>query len=153
MTEDTIRTTIQSVLEATNQFDQGAVMLTGLPEDYGQGASEPYACAIEPSGTSEVDNLGDDTSGGITYTCTLNLTFMYRNEDPIARDKGVGLLLITAQNAMNGAAMIGSLPDLIPGLTRFKSWSWQRPQSTERRIKAVFQVTYEIDGWNDLPTS
>lgn len=151
MDEELLRDTIQELLIATNQFDQGAVLLTGLPEDYGQGASEALAVAIQPNSTRISDLWDAATEGGIVYECTIDFTFMYRDNDPVARDKGCARLFKTAANTLNGVAIVPGF--ILPDKTRFQTWAWQKEVAPERRIKATFLAVYEIDGWDSLDTS
>lgn len=147
MRERDIRNAINEALTATNQFD--AVWIWGLPENYGTGASNQKSAAIEPMNTSETDLYDDEPEGAIVYTCNMVITLLYRHEEPQLRDEGAELLLTTAQNAVNGSALMAfNLPDLLPAKTRFTGWTWQPPESAERRIRATFQATYMIDGWN-----
>jgi hypothetical protein len=145
MRDRDVRNAIQSTLMATGAFD--GVWIWGLPETYGTGSSQLAACAISPMDSSQVDLWDGGDGTGLVITSRVELVFLFRHEDPQLRDEGAELLLDTAANALNGQSLAGlTLPDL----TRFLSWSWQPPESVERRIKSTFSYQYIIDGWNGL---
>jgi hypothetical protein len=148
MRDRDVRNAVQSALQATGQFD--LVSLTGLPEDYGFGASNLKVCVIEPVSTQEDPRWDAQTFGGMVNTSQVSLTFIARFEDAQLRDEQVEQLVDVAANAINGN-QLGTL--VIPGLTRITSWQWQPPSAPERRIKATFQYAYLVPGWQALDTS
>jgi hypothetical protein len=138
-----VRNAIQSALVETAAFD--SVWIWGLPEDYGGGASSLAAAAIEPVSSDQTDRWDDAANGGLLVTSLVTITFLYRHEDPQLRDEAVELLFDTAANALNGQ----SLAELtLPGLTRFTSWRWEKPQAPERRITSTFSYQYIVEGWD-----
>jgi hypothetical protein len=143
-----VRNAIQTALIETGAFD--AVGIWGLPEDYGTGASALAAAAIEPASSDQTDRWDDATAGGLLITSTVTITFLYRHEDPQLRDEAVELLFDTAANALNGQC----LADLtLPGLTRFVSWRWEKPEPPERRITSTFSYQYIVEGWDAYDTT
>jgi hypothetical protein len=143
-----IRNAIQSALVETAAFD--AVWIWGLPEDYGTGASTLAAAAIEPRSSDQSDRWDDAPVGGLMVTSLVTITLVNRHEDPQLRDEAVELLLDTAANALNGRSL-ASLT--LPGLTRFVSWSWEKPEAPERRITSTFSYAYIVEGWDDYDTT
>jgi hypothetical protein len=142
MRDRDVRNAIQSTLLATGAFD--GVWIWGLPENYGTGASQLAACAIEPISSNQQDLWDGGPTTGLQVLSTVRLTLLFRCEDPQLRDEGCELLFDTAANALNGQ----SLADLtMPDLTRFLSWSWGQPDSVERRVTSVFQYAYLVDSW------
>lgn len=137
-----VRNAIQAALLGTGAFD--GVWIWGLPEDYGTGASQLAAAAIEPESSNQDDRWDGTTQIGLVVTSRVSLTLCYRHDDPQLRDEGVELLMDIAANALNGE----SLADLtLPDVTRFQSWQWQKPEAPERRIKATFTYQYFVEGW------
>jgi hypothetical protein len=137
-----VRNAIQTALLATGQFD--GVWLSGLPEDYGQGADELAAAAIEPASSTEADEWDSQLAGGILIHSTVNLTVLVRKSDPQLRDEAAELLLDVAANALNGQ-VLASLT--IPGWTKITSWRWQPPTPPERRIQATLKYSYIVEGF------
>ena len=150
MRERDIRNAIQAALIATDAFDQGHVTIFGLPEDWGSGASGKCAAVIEPKSTSLRDLEDAETDGNIYGTCSITLTFMYRGEEAEDRDEGAEKLLNTAIDALNGATLVDGLT--MPGFTRIKSWTWEKPEHPERRITALLEVQYLVEGWDEFDT-
>jgi hypothetical protein len=140
-----VRNAIKVALVATGAFDPGAVWLTGLPENYGQGASQLAAADIRPVSGSQEDPWDSQPGGGLVITGTVRLTFLYRHDDPQLRDEGAELLLVTAANALNGQPLIPGL--IIPPWTRFRTWQWPDAVPPEQRIIASFEYRYEFEGW------
>jgi hypothetical protein len=145
--ERDIRSSIRDILDQTGAFD--GVFLSGLPEDRGEPSGAARAVSIEPRETTQSDRW-DDTSGSLVMTCRIALTFLARHEDPQIRDEAAELLVNTAANALNGQSLAGAT---LPGFTRIRGWSWQRPQAPERRIEAVLEFDYLLDNWAGFNTS
>jgi hypothetical protein len=145
-----VRAAVQTALAATGQFDPNGVWLSGLPEDYGQGADDLNACSIEPVGSTERDDWDSQTAGGILILSECRLTFMCRRPDPQLRDEAAELLLDTAANALNGQSL-ASLT--LPAWTRVTRWQWVDPAPPERRITATLSYAYIVEGWNNLDTT
>ena len=144
-----VRNAIQTALAATGAFD--GVWIWGLPENYGTGASQLAAAAIEPQASQQDDKWDSQTAGGLVVTSQVRITLLYRNDDPQLRDEGAELLLDTAANALNGTDLVAGFT--LPAFTRFRSWTWQTPVPPERRIVAAFEYQYEIDGWDSYDTT
>jgi len=148
-----IRNAIHDALVATQAFD--GVWIWGLPEDYGSGASQLAAAAIEPDSSTQEDRWDAPALGELIVTTTVTITLLARNDDPQLRDEAVELLLDTAANALNGqnfAAFnaVDGTPITMPGLTRFRSWKWLPAAAPERRIRSTFSYAYLVEGWNAL---
>jgi hypothetical protein len=145
MRDRDVRNAIAAALTATGAFDPGAVYLTGLPEDYGQPASETAAASIQPDSSTQEDRWDSQTDGGLLVTSRVRITLIYRHDDPQLRDEGAELLLDTAANALNGQNLAGLT---LPGLTRFTGWTWLPATAPERRIQAGFSYAYIVEGWD-----
>jgi hypothetical protein len=145
-----VRNAIQAALAATGEFDPNAVWIWGLPENYGTGASQFAAAAIEPLSSTQADNWDSQTAGGLVVTSRVVVTLLYRCDDPEVRDEAAELLFDTAANALNGQSLAGLT---MPGLTRFESWAWQTPTPPERRIKATLSYAYIVEGWDAYDTT
>jgi hypothetical protein len=143
-----VRNAIQTALVDTQAFD--SVWIWGLPEDYGTGASNLAAAAIEPESSTQDDRWDAATSGGLIVTSRVAITLLYRHEDPQLRDEAAELLFDTAADALNGQCLAGFT---LPGLTRFVSWRWEKPAAPERRITASFSYVYVVDGWDAYDTT
>jgi len=143
-----VRNAIQSALTATGAFD--GAWLTGLPENYGAGASQLAAAAIDPMSSTQSDQWDSQDAGGLVITSQVSITLLYRHDDPQLRDEGAELLLDTAANALNGQSLAGLT---LPGLTRFTAWSWQPATPPERRIGATFSYAYIVEGWDSYDTT
>ena len=144
--ERDIRHAIHDLLQQTGAFD--GVYLAGLPEDRGEAATDIQAVSIDPSKTSGVD-VADDQNSDLLMTCQVSLVFLSRHEDPQLRDENVELLLNVAASALSGQSLFGAT---IPAKTRFVSWTWQKPTAPERRIMAVLEFQYLVDGWAGFNT-
>ena len=142
-----IRNAIQQALLDTNMFD--AVHMTGLPEDWGFGASELAAAAIEPGNETDDDKWDASPYGDLLETALVTITFAQRMDDPQLCDEAVELLFDVAANALNGSNFGGFT---VPGLTKFKSRRWEKRKHPERRITAVFTYQTIIPGWNAYGT-
>ncbi len=144
-----VRNAIQTLLVATGAFD--GVWIWGLPEDYGTGASQLAAAAIEPASSTQEDKWDGAGETGLVVTSRVSITLLYRNDDPQLRDEGVEQLLDVAANALNGQNFVPGF--VLPDMSRFRSWSWQPAAPPERRISATFEYQYEIDGWGNYDTT
>jgi hypothetical protein len=144
--ERDIRERIRDVLEDTGAYD--GVYLSGLPEDRGEPSGDARSISIEPAETAAAAPW-DDTAGDQVMSCRVSLTIMARDEDPQIRDETAELLLNVAANALSGQALAGAT---LPGMTRITSWSWQRPRAPERRIAAVLECRYLVQGWSGAST-
>lgn len=148
MRDRDVREDIRDRLEATDQF--GGVFLSGLPEDFGFGASLQTAAVIEPQSGSQDDKWDAEPTGDLIVSGAVTITFLARDEIPETRDAAVELLFTTAANALNGQ----SLAELtLPPLTRFASWRWQKATPPERRITSTFNYQYLVPGWGQQDTT
>jgi hypothetical protein len=150
MRDRDVRNAIQAALVATNAFDNGAVWIWGLPEDYGTGSSEQAAAAIVPMSSRQEDLWDAAPAGGLVITSRVGIVLLYRHPDPQLRDEGAELLLDTSANALNGQQLGG---EIFPQTARIVQWDWQPPNSSERRIPAVFSYQYIVDGWDEYDTT
>jgi hypothetical protein len=145
--ERDIRNQIRDILEQTAAFD--GVYLAGLPEDRGEPSGDTRSVSIEPGETTEAD-LWDDTTGDLVMTCRVSLTLLARDEDPQIRDEAAEQLLNISASAVNGQSLGGAT---LAGLTRIRSWSWEKPKAPERRITAVLEYQYLVSDWTGLNTA
>jgi len=148
MRDRDVRNAIHDALIATGAFD--GVWIWGLPEDYGTGASQLAAAAIEPESSKQEDRWDSEPGGGLIVTSTVRITLLQRDDDPQRRDEAAELLFDVAANALNGQSL-GALT--VPGWTRFTGWRWQTATSPERRIAATFQYAYIVEGWDNYDTT
>ena len=146
--ERDIRDAIKSALVATDLFDDA--WLTGLPEEYGQGASETAAAAIQPVTTRRLSGWDGEPGGQVEYASTIRVTLLRRNPDPQLRDEQAEQLLNTLINAVDGQALVPGLT--VPQLTAVASWSWQEERPPERRIVAMVQTHYLV-AWGGFDAS
>jgi len=145
--ERDVRNAIQELLDVSGAFD--GVYVSGLPEERGERAGDRRAAVVEPDGTTGSD-LWDDTTGAMTMTATVALTFLARDDDPQVRDEAVELLLNTAAAVLNGRSLADAT---LPGSTRIRSWTWLKPNAPERRIAAKLEFQYLAEGWSDFGLS
>ncbi len=142
--ERDIRGAIRDLLDSTGMFDR---VYLGLPPDQGGGPSGLLRTAsIEPSETV-VAGQGDDVSGALTATTTVKILLLARDDDSIARDEAAERLLNATAAALNGRS-IGTVT--LPGSTRLRSWEWRKATPPERRIEALLEFQYLIEGWSDF---
>jgi hypothetical protein len=146
--ERDVRNAIQATLIATGAFSD--VWITGLPENYGQGASDLTAAAIEPVGTTFTTGWDAALAGGLDYTATLTVTLLARHPDPQLRDELAEQLLVYLANAVNGQSLAGFT---LPQKTMVTGWKWQPPGPPERRISALVSFAYLIEGWDNFDVS
>lgn len=133
---------------ATAVFDEA--WLTGLPEGFGQAASDLAAVSIEPDHTNPSDKYDGGLNTGLVNTATLKLTFLARNSDPQLCDEACEDLLNTAMNTLQGVSLAGFT---FPDHTRFGPWKWEPRTPPERRITAAFAFDYEVESWDGNDTS
>jgi hypothetical protein len=143
MRDRDVRNAMRLALINTGAFD--GVWIWGLPEDCGSGASQLAAAAIEPAYGEQFNRWDSEAGGGLVVRGTIQLTLLYRSDDPQIRDEGAELLLYTAANALNGQSLAGLT---LPGLTYITNWAWQRPTPPERRIQATLSYQYVVEGWD-----
>lgn len=146
--ERDVRNAIQTALIATETFSD--VWLTGLPENYGQSASDLTAAAIEPAATALATGWDYGPGGGLDYTATLTVTLVAHHPDPQLRDELAEQLLGYLQNAVDGQSLAGFT---LPQKTIVTGWQWQTPASPERRIAATVSFAYLIEGWDNFDVS
>jgi hypothetical protein len=147
--ERDIRNLIADLLDQTGAFD--SIYLSGLPEASGRPAGECQAVAIEPGETSlAAPDPWDDSAGDLLLICRVNLTLLARHEDPQLRDELAELLLCTAADAVGGSTLGDAT---LPGRTRIRSWTWLKPVVPERRILAVLEFQYLVDGPSGFNTA
>ncbi len=142
MRERDIRNAIQTALLATGAFAN--VWITGLPDDYGHGASDLTAAAIEPVGSSMKTGWDAQITGGLDFAGSCTVTLLARNIDAQLRDELAEQLLDYLNNAVNGQALAGFT---LPAKTLVTGWRWQSPTPPERRIAATVSYEY-ILAWN-----
>jgi hypothetical protein len=143
--ERDVRNAIKTALVATGAFSD--VWLTGLPEDYGHGASELTAAGIDPVSTSLTTGWDAQTAGSLDYTATCTVTLLARLEDAQLRDELAEQLLDILHNAVNGVSLASFT---LPGTTMVTSWRWNPPAPPERRISATVSFAYLVtwEGWD-----
>ena len=143
-----VRNAVQAALIATGAFD--AVWIWGLPEDYGTGASNMAAAALEADETTENDPWDSQPTGGLVMTSVMTITLLYRAEDPQLRDEAAELLIDTTCNALNGQSLARFT---IPAWTRVRRWKWEKAAAPERRITARLEYQYIVEGWDSFDTT
>jgi hypothetical protein len=145
--ERDVRQVVHDLLDQTGAFD--GVYLSGLPERRGGRAGDSRSVYIEPAETTRSDP-SDDWEGEPLLTCRLNLIFLARHEDAQLRDESAELLLNVAADALGGNSLGGVA---LPSRTRIQSWTWQPSAAPERRIMAVLEYQYLVDGWAGFNTT
>ena len=145
--ERDVRNAINDALIATGAFSD--VWITGLPERYGQGASDLTAAAIEPVGTSFTMGWDAALAGDLDYTATCSVTLLARHPDPQLRDELAEQLLDYLHNAINGQSLAGFT---LPQKTIVTGWRWQPAAPPERRIAATVSFAYLVT-WDSFDTS
>lgn len=141
-----MRTLVRDLLEQTGAFD--GVYLAGLPEDRGEPSGDACAAAVEPAET-RVALPWDDAAGALLLTCRVQLTLLARHEDPQTRDETAERLLAVAANALGGGTLGGAA---LPPRSGIRCWTWQKPVAPERRITAVLEYQYLVDGPSEFNT-
>jgi hypothetical protein len=125
MRDRDVRNAIHDALVATGSFD--GVWIWGPPEDYGGGASQLAAAAIEPESSTQEDRWDSAAAGGLIITSRVTLTLLQRHDDPQLRDEAAERLFDSAANALNGQSFA---------------------VAPERRITSTFSYSYIVEGWN-----
>mgnify|MGYP001049353879 CR=1 FL=1 len=145
--ERDVRDAIQELLDSTRAFDR---IHSGAPPDAGgESSGARRSASIEPNGTV-VAGQGDDVGGALKATATVTLVLLARDDDPTVRDAAAETLLNTAAAALNGRSLGGIT---LPGSTRLRSWTWRKATPPERRIEAILEFQYLLEGWNDFDIS
>ncbi len=145
--ERDVRNAIQVALVATGAFSD--VWITGLPDRYGQGASDLTAAAVEPDRTSFTKGWDAAPAGQLDYTATCRVTVLARHPDAQLRDELAEQLLDHVCNAVNGVSLAGFT---LPQRTMVTGWQWQPAAAPERRIAATVSFAYLVN-WDSFDTS
>jgi hypothetical protein len=145
--ERDVRNAIKDALVATGAFSD--VWLAGLPESYGQGASDLTAAAIEPLSTRLASGWDAGPSGGLDYMSELTVSLLARHPDPQLRDELAEQLLDFLINAINGQSLAGFT---IPQHTMITAWRWLPTKPPERRITATVGFAFLVT-WDSFDTS
>jgi hypothetical protein len=145
--ERDIRNLIHDLLDQTGAFD--GIYLSGLPEERGAAAADSRSISIDPAETTRSEP-SDDSGGDLLMTCHVQLTLLARHEDPQLRDEMAELLLNIATDTLGGISLGGQT---LPARTRIVSWTWEKPTAPERRITAVFEYQYLVDGPSGFNTA
>jgi hypothetical protein len=143
------RNTIVTALTATGAFD--LVTATGLPENYGFGASKFMAAVVMPDTDTWQGGWDAQPSGGTAWIATCIVTVLAREEDPQLRDEAAEMLVSQVANAVNGQTLVPGLT--VPALTRIQNWRWLPETPPERRIAVRVQWGYLEPGWATFDTS
>jgi len=147
--ERDVRTAARDALLATGVFAD--VWLTGLPEQYGQAASELTAAAIAPkSGRKKTRGDAGNANIWIEVTSVVIVTLLVRNSDPQLRDEQLELLKDTAEDALDGQSLGGLT---IPDLTYLSDWQYEKETPPERRLTAKLTYSYPRFGWTSSDTT
>lgn len=144
--ERDIRNAIEDLLKATNEFDD--VHCSDPDEDYGVAADATKVAIISPSDTRETSFGDTQIAGAINFVANITITIVGRDPDPKTRDELTERLFNVASDEMNGNDF--GLADMMPAMTRFTGWRWLRAVPPERRIRAMFQASYSLDGWDSM---
>lgn len=147
--ERDIRIALGDALVQTGAFSQ--VRLSGLPEEYGEGASDLTAAAIQPDSTRLLTGWDASPGGGRTFSCQLLVTVLARNSDPQLCDELAEQLVEFVRNAVDGQPLVPGFNE--PGQTMVTGWQWLPRKAPERRIAITVSFRYIQDGWNSADTS
>ena len=145
--ERDVRGAILELLETTGEFDR--VFAGSLPDLSCDQSGQLRSASIEPRATT-LAGQGDGIDGALKATTTVTIVLLARDEDPTTRDDAAERLLHTAAAALNGRSLGGMT---LPGATRLLSWSWQKAKPPERRIEAILEYQYLIEGWSAFDLS
>lgn len=148
MRERDARNALKAALMDTGAFS--AVWTSGLPENYGQAASNLTAASIDPVGTAFTTGWDAAPWGGLDYTASLTVTVLARDSDPEIRDETAEQLLDCVANAVNGQSLGGLT---VPQKTVVTGWRWVAAAPPERRIAATVRFSYLVEGWGSFDTS
>lgn len=149
MRERDFRTALQTALIATGAFSD--VRLTGLPEEYGEGASDLTAVSIQPHSTKLLTGWDSGPSGGRVFRCQLSVTVLARHSDPQLCDELAEQLVNVIRDATDGQAIVPGFA--IPQRTEVTGWQWPPRTAPERRIPITLTYDYLQDGWDSADTS
>jgi hypothetical protein len=147
--ERDVRNAIKDALLQTGAFSQ--VRVTGLPEDYGEGASDLTAAAIQPGSTRMLNGWDAAPGGGRTFMCQLLVTVLVRHIDAELCDELAEQLVELVRNAVDGQQLVGGFNE--PERTMVTGWQWLPKTPPERRIAVTVTYNYIQDGWNNADTS
>lgn len=144
--ERDVRVLIRDLLEQTGAFDE---VRLGMPEARGSSAGRLRTAVVEPVQTVRNDPW-DDLAADPLMTCHVRVILMSRDDDPQVRDDVAERLLNITANALLSDALAAWV---IPSRTRFRSWTWEDAVAPERRISAILEYQYLVDGVSGLNTS
>ena len=142
--ERDVRNAIVNSLQQTGAFSE--VAITGVPEQFGYGASDFTAASIEPIQTTFATGWDAAPSGSLDYNATCNVTLVARHQDAQLRDELAEQLLDYLCNVVNGRSIAGLT---LPQKTMVTGWTWVAAQHPERRITASVNFTYLVQ-WNSF---
>jgi hypothetical protein len=147
--ERDIRNALKDTLVQTGAFSQ--VRLTGLPEDYGEGASDLTAASIQPGSTEMLSGWDGAPGGGRIYRCQLRVTVLARHADAELCDELAEQLVEFVRNAVDGQPIVPGFNQ--PDQTMVTAWQWLSRRAPERRIAITVTCHYIENGWNNADTS
>lgn len=147
--ERDVRLAIRDALLQTGAFSH--VRLTGLPEEYGHGASDLTAAAIQPGSTELLAGWDAPPAGGRAFSCRLRVMVLARHADAELCDELAEQLVEFVRNALDGRPLVPGFN--LPGHTIVTGWEWLPRKAPERRIAVSVAYHYLQDGWNDADTS
>jgi hypothetical protein len=147
--ERDFRNALKDALMQTGAFSH--VRLTGLPEEYGEGASDLTAAAILPGSTGVLTGWDAAPAGGRTFRCQLVVTVLARHADAELCDELAEQLVEFVRNAVDGQPLVPGFNE--PEKTMVTGWQWLPRTAPERRIAVTVTFDYLQDGWNDADTS
>lgn len=147
--ERDVRNALKDALMQTGAFSH--VRLTGLPEDYGEGASDLTAAAILPGSTAVLTGWDAAPAGGRTFQCQLKVTVLARHVDAELCDELAEQLVEFVRNTVDGRPLVPGFNQ--PEKTMVTGWQWLTRNAPERRIAVSVIYEYLQDGWDDADTS
>lgn len=136
--DTTVLRDIQARLQATGVFD---AVCRFSPEEWPRPAAQTALAFVEPDRWSETDELGDHT-----YTRRLNftLTFLVRDEDPVARTEKLDYLYTVATNALVGQQFAGIC---LPVRTAIGKGTYTTTKPPERSLVCQGSCAYLVPGY------
>lgn len=147
--EREVRDAMRNALIQTGAFS--SVVLTGLPEDYGFGASDLTVAAIQPGSTRMVDGWDSALDGGRDFHCQLLVTVLARHEDAELCDDLAEQLVNTVRDVVDGQTFLPGFNE--PARTMVTGWLWLPRAAPERRIAVTVTYHYIQDGWKQADLS
>lgn len=147
--ERDFRNAVKDALVQTGAFSD--VRLTGLPEEYGEGASDLTAAAIQPGSTRMLTGWDAAADGGRAFLCQFLVTVLARHADAELCDELAEQLVEFVRNAVDGQPLVPGLNE--PDQTMVTGWQWLPRRAPERRIAVTITYHYIQDGWNSADTS